>query len=445
MGASGPPSRRGAGRVGAAPGRCLDVGAPDRPRRRGVTAGRPGRIRSGPVQDRPIGRRPDREQRRHARPTRRIEHRDERVATAADGGTRREDEVEVRAAVAEDDEVDIEPSRRPRRPGRRPRSRARGRRPRRAHRSGSARSTGRTGTRQRLAGGRDLRPGPDQQRPSPGTDPEPLDQADDGPRRHDPRPVRTRHERHAVVRAGRRHDRAGPDLEMGIRRDRARPARRTSRSRRRRSGPRPRPPRPPRPAASSVPIASPEPAPRIPCQPAPIPGSASMTVDAGPGLGRTQRREEPGAPAADDEDVRVDAPRSAGRRGPRVRPATAQPTASAEPAQHIEIALAQPARSQESVVVEGRRDPARHEPDQRQQVALDRWPGVLAARDQALAHRHAARPDARHAVDLALAPAALAGRAHQPARSMEAEAARQRSAGRRPAGSTASGSPSTPS
>ena len=64
----------------------------------------------------------------------------------------------------------------------------------------------------------DLRPGPDQQSPVARPDPEPVHQADDGPRRHDARPVGTRHERDAVVRAGRRHDRAGPDLEMGIRR-----------------------------------------------------------------------------------------------------------------------------------------------------------------------------------------------------------------------------------
>ncbi len=106
------------------------------PRRDGRSPG-PNPPRPGP--DRPIGRRPDREQRRHARPTGRIEHRDEDVVAAADGGTRREDEIEVRAAVGEDDEVDIEPSRRRRRPGRRPRSRARGRRPRRAHRPGSVR------------------------------------------------------------------------------------------------------------------------------------------------------------------------------------------------------------------------------------------------------------------------------------------------------------------
>ena len=178
-------------------------------------------------------------------------------------------------------------------------------------------------------------------------------------------------------------------------------------------------------SSSSVPIASPEPAPR-PCQPAPIPGLRLDDRDAEPRLrphpalrgARRARRRRRGRRC-----------RCAGRPAGAVtrRPALQrQPTASAEPAQHVEIALAQPARSQETVVVERRRDPARHEPDERQQVALDGWPGVLAARDQALAHRHAARSDARHAVDLAFAPAALAGRAHQPARSMEAEAARQR-------------------
>ena len=180
--------------------------------------------------------------------------------------------------------------------------------------------SGRTGTGQRLACACDLRPGPDQQGTVARPDPEPFHQADDGPRRHDPRPVRTRYERNAVVRAGRRHDRAGPDLEMGV----LRRSRSTSPSYQPIAA---TPVRTSTPAASaaaascsSVPIAWPEPAPRIPCQPAPIPGSASMTVDAGPGLGRTQRGEEPGASAADDEDVRVDAPRSAGRRGPASGP-----------------------------------------------------------------------------------------------------------------------------
>ena len=405
--------------------RCLDGGASAGrgSGSRGVTAGRPGRIRRGLIQDRPIGRRSDREQRLDARPTGRIERRHEDVATAADRGTRREDEIEVRAAVGEDDQVDIEPSCRAVGPDDgRGHALAAADRDERIARDRSD-ELGRTGTRQRLAGGLDLGPGPDQQHPVARPDPEPVHQADDRPRRHDPGPVRTRYERDAVVRAGRRHDRAGPDLEMRIRGDRGdqpvvpadgcdagqdldpgrlggrrqlveRPDRITD------AGARPPPARIGR-------------------------GLAIEDRDASPGLGRTQRGEEPGAPAADDEDVGVDAPcRPAGAtRRPAVQ---CQPTASAEPAQHVEIALAQPARAQEAVVVERRRDPARHEPDERQQVALDGWPGVLAARDQTLADRHAARSDARHAVDLALAPAAPAGRAHQPARSMEAEAARQR-------------------
>ena len=188
-------------------------------------------------------------------------------------------------------------------------------------------------------------------------DPEPVHQADDGPRRHDPRPVRTRHERNALVRAGRRHDRAGPDLEMRVRGDRGRPSRRTSRSPRRRSGSRPRPPRRPRPARRAS-DRWPEPAPRIPCQPAPIPGSASMTVDAAPASAAPSAARSPARPPPTTRTSvsirRLGRPARAGAAAHH-----RQPTAPPEPAQHIEIALAQPARSQEPVVVEGRRDPAR--------------------------------------------------------------------------------------
>ena len=56
---------------------------------------------------------------------------------------------------------------------------------------------------------------------------------------------------------------------------------------------------------------------------------------------------------------------------------------------------------------------------------LHRRPGVLAAHDHAVAQRDPTGPHAWPAVDLALAPAALAGAAHQPARSVEPEAPRQ--------------------
>ena len=45
-------------------------------------------------------------------------------------------------------------------------------------------------------------------------------------------------------------------------------------------------------------------------------------------------------------------------------------------------ALPQPPRPEEPMVVERRRDPASDQAHPRQQVALDRWPGVLAARDE---------------------------------------------------------------
>ena len=77
------------------------------------------------------------------------------------------------------------------------------------------------------------------------------------------------------------------------------------------------------------------------------------------------------------------------------------------------------------MVVERRRDQSRADVEPAEQVPIDRRPGVLAPGDETVADRDLARPDARAAVDLALAPATLAGVAHQPARSMEAEAPRQ--------------------
>ena len=77
------------------------------------------------------------------------------------------------------------------------------------------------------------------------------------------------------------------------------------------------------------------------------------------------------------------------------------------------------------MVIEGRRDQARPDVEQPEQVTVDGRPGVLASRHQAVANRHLARADTRPTVHLALAPAALAGVAHQPSRSMEPEAARQ--------------------
>ena len=75
------------------------------------------------------------------------------------------------------------------------------------------------------------------------------------------------------------------------------------------------------------------------------------------------------------------------------------------------------------MVIEGGRDEPRSDIEQPEQVAIGGRPCVFAARDQAVADRDLTRSDARPSVDLAFAPAALAGIAHQPARSMEAEAA----------------------
>ena len=56
---------------------------------------------------------------------------------------------------------------------------------------------------------------------------------------------------------------------------------------------------------------------------------------------------------------------------------------------------------------------------------------MLAAGDEAVSHGDLARADARSPVDLALAPAALTGVAHQTARPMEPEAPRQDGPARR--------------
>jgi len=83
------------------------------------------------------------------------------------------------------------------------------------------------------------------------------------------------------------------------------------------------------------------------------------------------------------------------------------------------------------MVIEGRRDQSRTDIQQPEQVAIRGRPGMLAAGDEAVAHRDLARADARSPVDLALAPAALTGVAHQTARPMEPEAPRQDGPARR--------------
>ncbi len=128
-------------------------------------------------------------------------------------------------------------------------------------------------------------------------------------------------------------------------------------------------------------------------------------------------------PATDHEHVHVQL--SSDPRAPLAGATVPQPTPTAEPADHVEVPLAERPRSQESMVIEGRRHPARADVQPREQVAPHGRPGVLAARHQSVTDGDLARPHARPAIDLAFAPAALAGAAHQPARSVEAEAARQ--------------------
>ena len=271
----------------------------------------------------------------------------------------------------------------------------------------------------------------DEQRPAPGEDADvAVDQREHGPGRHDARPVGARDERHPVVRAGRGDDRAA----------------RGSRS------------------AASSPIAA-----TIPSY-QPTAATPARTSDAArQGVARPARH--PAVAASDDRStLRLGGRSSAGRPTPRARPGRhrrpARPSRSPRRrARRGAARVARPAAAPARRTSAARRDTAcaagaaagidggrtsagssaRTSPTQRQQVALDRRQRVLAARDEPLAHRHAARPDARHAVDLALAPAALAGRAHQAARPVEPEAARQDRAGRRRAGATASGSPSIPS
>ena len=76
-------------------------------------------------------------------------------------------------------------------------------------------------------------------------------------------------------------------------------------------------------------------------------------------------------------------------------------------------------------MIEGRWHPARADDQPPNRSRSHGRPGVLAPRHQPVADGDLARPDARPAIDLAFAPAALAGAAHQPARPVEAEAAGQ--------------------
>ncbi len=76
------------------------------------------------------------------------------------------------------------------------------------------------------------------------------------------------------------------------------------------------------------------------------------------------------------------------------------------------------------MVVEGRRDQARPDVEEPEQVAIGGRPRVLAPDDESIANGDLAGAHARSAVDLAFAPAALAGVAHQATRSMEPEAPR---------------------
>ena len=225
------------------------------------------------------------------------------------------------------------------------------------------------------------------------------DERERQPRAYDARPIRAADRRHPLVGPGRRDDRAGADRPRASRRRWRSRRRRTSRRRSRRRGrgrrvawvvPGPRRPRrSPRAHRARPP---PPPRPRPPARHRPRATSTSRS---------RATRVRPSLPAP--------------------RP---QPAPPAEPADHVEIPLAERPRPQEPVVVEGRRDPARAdvEPARTGRARTDGQACSLRA-DQPVADRDLARPHARPAIDLAFAPAALAGVAHQPARSVEAEAA----------------------
>ena len=162
--------------------------------------------------------------------------------------------------------------------------------------------------------------------------------------------------------------------------------------------------------------------------------------------GRARGRDSPARPppttsTSGSSRRTVGAPRGASRADRQRAAAHARRTSACT----SRYALAQPPRPEESMVIEAsaasNREPR---PSPRQQVVLDRRPGMLAADDHPVAQRDPARPHARPAVDLALAPAALAG-AHISPRGRWNRKLRDRIA--RPGGeqATATGSPSTPS
>ena len=239
----------------------------------------------------------------------------------------------------------------------------------------------------------------DEQDPAPGQDAVAIDQLGHQPRGHDARPVGARDERHPVVGARGGDHRAGGDLVRGIvpqRRDHA-----------------------------VVPADGRDAGQHLdPRQGGHRPIRVEQD-DRRRGVGGLRRGGDSGRTRPHDQHVRLE-PSARTRRVPRrPPPVQRQPPPPAEPAQDIEIPLAQAARPEEPVVVERRRDPAREQPDERHEITVDRRPGMLPTRDQSVTDGDPARPDARHAVDLALAPATLAGRAHQAAWPMEPEAPRQ--------------------
>ena len=300
---------------------------------------------------------------RHGRATVRVEDRREDAVAPLDGGAGGKDQVEVRGAIGEDDEVDRlvpptpvdvddrtrdatdaeDPPERRRRDlpyGRlRPRRSARRRPPPAHRRRRPAAVAPRAGRRPRH---------------------EPVDE----PCPHHARPVGAADRRHAFVRArcrddGRRPDR--PERLVVDRRDdpvvpadRARAVQDPHASDPSPAGAPPR--RPPRPSATR----SPRPAP---------PQPAAATPDRPPPTTRTS--------TSSSRATRVP------RRG---WTADRQPAPTAEAADHVEVQLAECTRPQETMVVERRRDQARPHVEQAEDVALDGRPGVLAARDQAFAN-----------------------------------------------------------
>ena len=356
------------------------------------------------------GRGADDRERRDRRPTV-ADRAPERACRASpfDGGAGREDEVEVGAAIAEHDEVDRDAlrssplmsidapvtRRRPWTRDERLRSRI-----------------GPTSPRRRPAPSRS--PAVASSWPSPTssarstrdtTTTVAIEEPDDRPCGHDTRPVGARHQRDAIVRT-----RGGDDGPARISR------------------------RPSSPIAATMPVV-----PARPPRPRSRTSTPAMVRDAirdplgrrrgrpaRTRLGRGERRGH-ARPARRPRRARPSRSVASSARGPRRRSsADAQPAPPTEPAQDVQVPLAQPPRPQEPVVVERRRDPARHEAHaatagRAPRTARRARPARPGPRGRGRGTTgRSARPSTSHSHQ-----PQLPVRAHQPARPMEPEAPRQ--------------------